>query len=164
MARVTYTGLLFGLTLGCGTLPTPSRAEASAPTMSANDPSGPALAQAARLLAAGQLAAARAVVDGLAGAGHGGLERDFLDGMISYSGKDYRRAEAMFRRILDRDPKLLRVRLELARTLYMEKKDEQADYQFSLAAAEQTSSQVRRNIANFRQAFVALERGFRVRP
>ncbi|QNP45765.1 hypothetical protein H9L14_00020 [Sphingomonas sediminicola] len=71
MARVTYTGLLFGLTLGCGTLPTPSRAEASAPTMSANDPSGPALAQAARLLAAGQLAAARAVVDGLAGAGHG---------------------------------------------------------------------------------------------
>ncbi|WP_426692865.1 porin family protein [Sphingomonas sediminicola] len=155
MARVTYTGLLFGLTLGCGTLPTPSRAEASAPTMSANDPSGPALAQAARLLAAGQLAAARAVVDGLAGAGHGGLERDFLDGMISYSGKDYRRAEAMFRRILDRDPKLLRVRLELARTLYMEKKDEQADYQFSLAAAEQTSSQVRRNIANFRQAIRA---------
>ncbi|QNP45766.1 DUF560 domain-containing protein [Sphingomonas sediminicola] len=75
--------------------------------------------------------------------------------MISYSGKDYRRAEAMFRRILDRDPKLLRVRLELARTLYMEKKDEQADYQFSLAAAEQTSSQVRRNIANFRQAIRA---------
>jgi hypothetical protein len=75
--------------------------------------------------------------------------------MISYSGKDYRRAEAMFRQILDRDPKLLRVRLELARTLYMEKKDEQADYHFSLAAAEHPSLQVRRNIAKFREAIRA---------
>ena len=62
------------------------------------------------------------------------IERDFVDGMTSYAARDYRRAEAMFRRILDRDPGLLRVRLELARTLFMEKKDEQADYQFRLAA------------------------------
>ena len=55
------------------------------------------------------------------------VERDFVDGMTSYAARDYRRAEAMFRRILDRDPRLLRVRLELARTLFMEKKDEQAD-------------------------------------
>jgi hypothetical protein len=80
------------------------------------------------------------------------LQQDFVDGMISYSARDYRRAEAMFRRILDRDPSLLRVRLELARTLYMAKKDEQADYQFRLAAGEHPSAMVLRNILRFREA------------
>jgi hypothetical protein len=61
----------------------------------------------------------------------------------------------VFQRILDRDPRLLRVRLELARTLYMEKKDEQADYHFSLAAAEHPSQMVMRNIVNFRNAIRA---------
>jgi len=56
------------------------------------------------------------------------LQHDFVDGMTSYSGRDYARAEAIFRHLLDRQPSLLRVRLELARTLYMERKDEQADY------------------------------------
>ena len=37
----------------------------------------------------------------------------------------------------------------------MEKKDEQADYHFSLAAAEHPSRQVMRNIANFRDAIRA---------
>lgn len=153
MARATWMGLVLGLSFGCGALSTPTQAgEILPPEFNAGDPSVPALAQAARLLAAGQLAAARAVVEGLADAGQGGVDRDFLDGMISYSSKDYRRAETMFRRILDRDPKLVRVRLELARTLYMEKKDEQADYHFSLAAAEHPSLQVRRNISNFRDA------------
>ena len=81
-----------------------------------------------------------------------GTQRDFVDGMISYEGRDYRRAEAMFRRILDRDPGLLRVRLELARTLYMEKKDEQADYHFGLAAGEHPPTSVLRNILRFREA------------
>jgi hypothetical protein len=79
------------------------------------------------------------------------IEREFLDGMISYSGRDYRRAETLFRRILDRDPSLLRVRLELARTLFMEKKDEQADYQFRLAAAAHPPALVARNIVRFRE-------------
>jgi hypothetical protein len=79
-------------------------------------------------------------------------QRDFVDGMTSYEAGDYRRAEAMFRRILDREPKLLRVRLELARTLYMEKKDEQADYHFRLAAGEQPPALVTRNIIRFREA------------
>ena len=82
-------------------------------------------------------------------------QREFLDGMISYSGRDYRGAEAVFRRILDRDPSLLRVRLELARTLFMEKKDEQADYHFRLAAGEHPSFQVTRNIIRFREAIRA---------
>ena len=85
----------------------------------------------------------------------GETEREFLEGLNSYAGKDYRRAELMFQRILDRDPRLLRVRLELARTLFMEKKDEQADYHFRLAAAEHPPAQVARNIARFREAIRA---------
>jgi len=75
--------------------------------------------------------------------------------MISYSNRDYRRAEILFRRILDRDPSLLRVRLELARTLFMEKKDEQADYHFRLAAGEHPPLGVTRNIIRFREAIRA---------
>jgi hypothetical protein len=81
--------------------------------------------------------------------------QDFVDGMTSYAGRNYRRAETMFRRILDRDPRLLRVRLELARTLFMEKKDEAADYHFRLAAGEHPPAQVTRNIVRFREAIRA---------
>ena len=84
-----------------------------------------------------------------------GIERDFVDGMTSYAAHDYRHAEAMFRRILDRNPGLVRVRLELARTLYMERKDEQADYQFLLAAAAHPAPLVARNIVRFREAIRA---------
>ena len=61
----------------------------------------------------------------------------------------------MFRRILDRDPRLLRVRLELARTLFMERKDEQADYHFRLAAAEHPPVQVGATSLRFREAIRA---------
>jgi len=83
------------------------------------------------------------------------IQRAFVEGMIAYSSRDYRSAEAVFRRILDRDPALLRVRLELARTLYMEKKDEQADYQFRLAAAAHPGAMVAKNIVRFREALRA---------
>ena len=83
------------------------------------------------------------------------IEREFVDGMSAFAAKDYRHAEAIFRKILDRDPRLLRVRLELARTLFMEKKDEQADYQFRLAAAANPGATVARNIVRFRQTIRA---------
>jgi hypothetical protein len=83
------------------------------------------------------------------------IEREFVDGMNSYAAHDYRHAELLFRRILDHDPKLLRVRLELARTLFMDKKDEQADYRFRLAAGEQPSAAILRNITRFREAIRA---------
>jgi hypothetical protein len=82
-------------------------------------------------------------------------QQEFVEGMTAYAARDYRRAEIMFRRILDRDPRLLRVRLELARTLFMEKKDEQADYQFRLAAGEHPPALVVRNIVRFREAIRA---------
>jgi len=153
MARA-LAGLLFALLLGCAGVSSVARAADSTASASreAAAPSAVTLAEAGKLLASGQIVAAPQLVEWLAQAGEGGSQRDFLDGMISYSAKDYRRAEAMFRRILDREPRLVRVRLELARTLYMEKKDEQADYHFSLAAAEHPSPQVMRNITNFRDA------------
>ena len=83
------------------------------------------------------------------------IQRQFLEGMNAYAARHYGAAEASFRRILDRNPSLLRVRLELARTLFMEKKDEQADYHFRLAAAERPSGQVIRNIVRFREAIRA---------
>ena len=83
------------------------------------------------------------------------IERAFRDGLASYAARDYGRAEALFRRILDHDPELLRVRLELARTLFMARKDEQADYHFRLAAGERPPAQVLRNIVRFREAIRA---------
>lgn len=155
MARAS-AGLLFAVVLAGAISSVAAAADSIAPSSrEAAGPSATILGEAARLLASGQTVAARELIDELAEAGEGGSQRDFLDGMISYSDKDYRRAEAMFRRILDREPRLVRVRLELARTLYMEKKDEQADYHFSLAAAERPSPQVIRNITNFRDAIRA---------
>jgi len=83
------------------------------------------------------------------------IEQAFVDGMTAYAAKDYRRAEAVFRKILDGDPSLVRVRLELARTLFMEKKDEAADYQFRLAAAASPGTMVAHNIVRFREAIRA---------
>ena len=84
-----------------------------------------------------------------------GTQQNFVEGMASYAAGDYRQAELTFRRILDRYPQLLRVRLELARTLFLEKKDEQADYQFRLAAGEHPTGMVARNIVRFREAIRA---------
>lgn len=114
-----------------------------------------ALLLALPLLCAGSPWPARAQSADARGAIDLATERDFLDGMSRYAARDYRRAEAVFRHILDRDPRLLRVRLELARTLFMEKKDEQADYHFRLAAGEHPPRQVIRNIVRFREAIRA---------
>lgn len=157
MKRGSTAALLVTVIVAIGAVP--SRAAPAMPTTSSSsdtlDGSASALAQAARLLAAGELDDARQIVARISESAADGTERDFLDGMISYAGRDYRRAEIMFRRILDRDPRLLRVRLELARTLFMEKKDEQADYHFRLAAAENSSATVTRNILRFREAIRA---------
>ena len=119
--------------------------------LSSND----VLAIAGELVDAGRFDEALALLDRLAADGMGGPERDFLDGMIALARKDLPRAEAMFRNILAGDPRLVRVRLELARTLFLAKKDEQADYQFRLAIAENPPEAVVRNVARFREALRA---------
>jgi len=113
------------------------------------------LAIAGKLIDTGQYQDAQVLLDRLAADQVGGTERDFLDGMIALAKKDHRRAEALFRGILDANPKLVRVRLELARTLFMANKDEEADYHFRLAAAERPPEAVIRNVARFREAIRA---------
>ena len=113
------------------------------------------LAIAGRLIDAGRYDDALALLRRLEADGAGGTERDFLDGMLALARKDYHRAEAMFRKILAGDPGLVRVRLELARTLFLEKKDEEADYHFKLAIAARPGPAVIANIARFREAIRA---------
>ena len=105
-----------------------------------------------RLIDAGRYDDALALLRRLEADGAGGIERDFLDGMLALARKDYHRAEAMFRRILQGNPSLVRVRLELARTLFLERKDEEADYHFKLAIAARPEPAVIINIGRFREA------------
>ncbi|MEO6718531.1 MAG: tetratricopeptide repeat protein, partial [Novosphingobium sp.] len=109
------------------------------------------LAIAGRLIDAGHYDEAQVLLDRLAADSAGGVERDFLDGMIALARKDFPRAEHLFRKILAGDPSLVRVRLELARTLFLEKKDEDADYHFKLAVAAHPPEPVIKNIARFRE-------------
>lgn len=110
---------------------------------------------AGHLIEAGKYQDALILLRQLKADGVGGNERDFLDGMLALARKDYPRAEAMFRKILKGDPSLVRVRLELARTLFLEKKDEEADYHFRLAITDQTDARVVASIKRFREAIRA---------
>ncbi|QGN55707.1 surface lipoprotein assembly modifier [Novosphingobium sp. Gsoil 351] len=113
------------------------------------------LAIAGRLIDVGRHDEAQALLDRLAADRAGGVERDFLDAMIALARKDYKRAEALFRKILADDPSLVRVRLELARTLFLQQDDEDADYHFKLAIAAHPPEAVIANIARFREAIRA---------
>jgi len=110
------------------------------------------LAIAGQLIDAGRFDDALALLDRLATDNAGGVERDFLEAMIALARKHYPRAEVLLRKILADDPNLVRVRLELARTLFLEKKDEEADYHFKLATAQKPPARVIANIARFRAA------------
>ena len=107
---------------------------------------------AGRLIDAGRYDEAQLLLDRLKEDNAGGVERDFLDGMIAMARKDYGTAERLFRRILEGDPNLVRVRLELARTLFLARKDEEADYHFKLAIAQHPPKAVIANIARYREA------------
>lgn len=113
------------------------------------------IAIAGRLIDTGHYDEALVLLQQLEADGAGGAQRDFLDGMLALAREDYRRAEAMFRKILRGDPSLVRVRLELARTLFLMKEDEDADYHFRLAIAARPEPAVIANIARFREAIRA---------
>lgn len=135
---------------------TPASAQEPAPvvrleSLSADD----VLAIAGRLIDAGRFDEAQALLDRLAADRAGGTERDFLDGMIALARKNFAKAEQLFRKILEGDPNLVRVRLELARTLFLAAKDEDADYHFKLAIAQHPPPAVIANIARFREALRA---------
>lgn len=113
------------------------------------------LAIARNLVDAGRCGEAQSLLDRLAADGMSGPEWDFLGAMAAICRKDYPRAEALLHKILRGDPSLVRVRLELARTLFFERKDEDADYHFKLAVATHPPGEVIANIARFREAIRA---------
>jgi len=113
------------------------------------------LSAAGRLIDAGRYEQAQRLLDHLAAEGARGTERDFHEGMLALAQKHFPRAERLFRKILAGDPRLVRVRLELARTLFLDRKDEEADYHFRLAVAQHPPAPVLRNIARFREAIRA---------
>jgi outer membrane protein len=135
---------------------TPASAQEPAPvvrfeSLSADD----VLAIAGRLIDGGRFDEAQALLDQMAADRVGGTERDFLDGLIALALKNFAKAEELFRKILESDPNLVRVRLELARTLFLAAKDEDADYHFKLAIAQRPPPAVIANIARFREALRA---------
>ena len=73
----------------------------------------------------------------------------FLLGMIAVSQEDYETAVETFRTILDEQPDLVRVRLELARALFALKQDQAARYHFRLALAADLPEEAQMNIKMF---------------
>lgn len=73
----------------------------------------------------------------------------FLTGMTALGQQQYDRAITQFRRMLDRDPTLARVRLELARALFLKRDDDAARYHFELALAGKLPETVERNVRGF---------------
>jgi thioredoxin-like negative regulator of GroEL len=146
-----FLPLLFGLAVPMAALAQEPPQTIRLENLSSND----ILAIAGKLIDAGRYDDALTLLRRLGADNAGGVERDFLEAMAELVRKDYPRAEALFRNILERDPSLIRVRLELARTLYLEKKDEDAEYHFKLAIAEHPPQAVIANIARFREALRA---------
>ena len=110
---------------------------------------------ATRLVAAGRFDEALVLLARLEQDNAGGTERDFLSAMIALAKHDYRRAETLLRKILQDNPNAVRVRLELARTLFFAGKDEEADYHFKLAIGQKPPAAVVANITRFREAIRA---------
>jgi hypothetical protein len=74
---------------------------------------------------------------------------DFLRGTLAFETKKYREAAQIFDRILARDARLNRVRLELARARYFAGDEAEAERQFRAAIAAGVPLTVARNISGF---------------
>jgi hypothetical protein len=74
---------------------------------------------------------------------------DFLRGTIAAAHRDYKTAIARFRAILQRDPSLNRVRLELARVYFLNGEDVAAEHHFRAVLAQGVPPNVQENINRF---------------
>ncbi len=110
------------------------------------------LVTAEQLIETNQLQAAREILDGLRLLGAEEQQRRFLLGLLAHKAGDYDAALSQFRLLLADNPKLTRVRLEYARTLFAKKEDEAADYHFRLALADRPPPGVRDTVMDFRRA------------
>lgn len=135
------TTLTWAAGLVLAALPTLSDAQQSLPAE--------ALDRARAALGDGQLDAA---ADALAAAREELVDRndlDFLRGALALARNDYDTAIAAFRAILMRDPSLNRVRLELARALFLAEDDDAAEHHFRLAQTADLPPEVRHKVEAF---------------
>ncbi|HEX4985097.1 MAG TPA: surface lipoprotein assembly modifier [Burkholderiales bacterium] len=104
------------------------------------------IAQASRLLEAGRIDEAQAIVTPLRARAHPDLQVLFLSGALHFIAGRYDEAAAEYRLMLARDPTLPRPRLELARALYLARDYQASRYHFEQALALPLPEPVRRNV------------------
>jgi tetratricopeptide (TPR) repeat protein len=110
------------------------------------------ISAASILLENGRIAEAQAIVSELRGVAEPDQQVLFLSGALYFIGGRYDEAAAEFRRMLTRDPTLVRPRLELARALYLSGQYEAARYHFEQTLVAPLPEQVRRNILGYLDA------------
>ncbi|WP_417319853.1 surface lipoprotein assembly modifier [Emcibacter sp.] len=102
-----------------------------------------------QLIIQGKLEEARQVLEQVAGRTPDPVQEKFLAGQIAVMQKRYRDGIGIFRSILDYHPKLTRVRLELARALFLAKEDVAARHHFELILAEKLPPAVIENVSRY---------------
>jgi hypothetical protein len=96
---------------------------------------------------------ARPFIDAMRGVPELATQFNFLDGLVALESGDAKTAEKRFRNVLKNQPEQTRVRLELARALFAQRKFDGADYQLRLAQDdEDLPEDIARIISNTRSA------------
>ena len=121
-----------------------------------------AVGLAAKWILQKEFGPARKMLDGLEKAYPGDPQVLFLEGQLAFAEGDYRRAVAIYRRMLSKDPGLLRVRLELARALFAARDYAAAQYHFEIALGQTLNEQVRQKIYAFLRAIRGRTSWFRL--
>lgn len=107
--------------------------------------------QTANLMADGKYDEARPLLSKLMLAPHPGLQVLFLAAQLAEHDGDLPRAVALYRDMLNRDPALVRPRLELARVLYEQRDYDGANYHFERVLATPLPTPVIRKVERFIQ-------------
>ena len=110
---------------------------------------------AKRLILAGQTDPARRLLERVQDRAPDPIDVRFLFGTIAVAEKRYADAVKIYRDILTEKPGLSRVRLELARALFLNNEDEAAEHHFHLVLAAQPPGPVADNINKFLDAIRA---------
>ncbi len=111
-----------------------------------------ALGLVAQWIVRREFVAARQMLAGLAKANPAEPQLVFLQAQLEFAEGNYEQAVVLYRRMLSRDPSLLRVRLELARTLFAARDYDAARYHFEIALGQTLDDNVRHNIYAFLRA------------
>ena len=144
--------LAFGILHGATLWSTPPAGAASHATQEDTAPSErtyDAARLAESLIQQGRIREADNLLQTVREAGDQSTQILFLSGLVAAQLGRHEEAIDLFRRILGRDPKLLRVRLELARAFFQIEDDDNAKRNFELVLGEDLPPNVKNNIARF---------------